>query len=68
MKENDILRKGTPEEQVELRKLWLEASQLSGYDWCDYSQQEETDEGIEKAACLMAQYRSLLADIRHREL
>lgn len=67
MKEQAILRKGTPEEQRELRKLWLEASELAGRDWCEYSSQKTTDEGIEKSVGLLVRYRSLLSNIRHRE-
>jgi hypothetical protein len=66
-KEYAILRKGTPEEQEELKRLWTEARELAGQDWYRYSIQKTTDEGTEKAAILLAKYRSLLSNISHRE-
>jgi len=66
-KEYAILRKGTPEEQAELKRLWIEASELAGQDWCEYSKRKTTDEGIEKSVTLLVRYRSLLSTIRHRE-
>jgi hypothetical protein len=40
---------------------------LAGQDWYRYSIQKTTDEGTEKAAILLAKYRSLLSNISHRE-
>jgi len=59
--------KGTPEEQSKLKKLWIEASRLAGSDWCEYSNEETTDKGIEESAKLLGEFRILLANILHRE-
>ena len=61
-----ILRKGTPEEQKRLRELWLKASQLAGEEWCLFSNNKTTDEGIEESAKLLCEFRIILANIRHR--
>jgi hypothetical protein len=62
-----LIKKGTPEEQSRLKELWLNASRLAGRDWCEFSDLETTDKGIEESAKLLSEFRILLANIRHRE-
>ena len=66
LKEQSIIEKGTPEEQQLLLFLYTKASQICGDEWCQFSDIETTDEGIEESARLMCQYRILLAKIMHR--
>jgi len=66
LEEARMVSKGTPEEQLLLRMLYKQASQLAGKEWNVYSPFDTTDEGIEQSAQLMCRYRILLAEILHR--
>lgn len=66
-KEAWIAAKGTPEEQELLLNLYHEAGELAGKEWNEFSSQETTDNGLDKSATILCQYRILLAEIGHRK-